>query len=238
MFAKFNLTILRFIGFFYGLLKKKSVSYSQKGEDLILKSYFDHLNIKEGYYLDIGCFHPTWISNTHRFHKEGWTGTAIDIDEFKLNAMSFIRGKRVNTLLAAINNDDSQNIATVYKFKRVWSDIDTLDKKTAQMYKKEGRGEFYTTKIKSISINRLLSNLPHVNLLNIDIEGIDHLVVKEIDFKKYAPDVILFEDNENWGGDKAIQNLLIQNGYGLLFVTGGSIAYAKLPKEQKNETKK
>ena len=226
----FKKSVLRLAGLAYGIVQKKSISYSQKGEDLILKSYFDHIGLKNGYYLDIGCFHPTWISNTHLFHKKGWTGTAVDIDDFKLRAMSLLRRKKVRTILAAINNDETVETTAVYKFKRVWSDIDTLDKKTAEKYKSEGRGEFFEAEVDCLTINTLLSQLPQVNLLNIDIEGLDHLIVQDINFKKYSPDVILFEDNENWGGDKKTQNKLLQNGYNLLFISGGSVAYAKMHK--------
>ena len=76
-------TLLRFAGFIYGYWVSKSVSFSQKGEDLLSVAYFAKRGIKQGVYLDIGCFHPVWISNTHLLHKQGWLGHAVDIDDFK-----------------------------------------------------------------------------------------------------------------------------------------------------------
>lgn len=230
MEAILPVVIMKLIGFLYGYVTKIEKSYSQKGEDLLLKSYFDHKKIKHGFYLDIGCFHPRWISNTHKLHKAGWNGVAIDIDKFKLKAMKIMRGESVKTILGAVGNCATGNFGTIYKFNRIWSDIDTLDKSTAEQYKLEGRGEYSEETIEILNINSILEKCEHVNLINIDVEGIDHLIVNNIDFKKYLPDVILFEDNRNWGGNIETQLLLKKQGYELLFISAGSVCYAIPPK--------
>ena len=53
---------------------------------------------RNGYYLDIGSFHPKWISNTHLLHKHGWKGTVVDIDNYKLNLFKILRRSKVNTI--------------------------------------------------------------------------------------------------------------------------------------------
>ena len=228
----FPLAFLRTLGFIYGYCQPKSKSFSQKGEDLILKTYFDNFQNSSGYYLDVGCFHPTWISNTQLFHKNGWAGTAVDIDEFKLNSMKLVRGSRVKTICGAIGTVDAPTESSVYKFKRIWSDIDTLDFETAKSYENSGRGDFSTHLVKTFDINSILENCPHVNLINIDVEGIDHLIVRQINFDKYLPDAILFEDNNNWGGDEETKKHLTKYGYELLFISGGSVCFAQPPKRK------
>ena len=74
---------------FFAIFVPPKKSYSQKGEDLIVHAFFGKR--KNGYYLDIGSFHPTWISNTHLFHKHGWTGTVVDIDQYKLDLFKLLR---------------------------------------------------------------------------------------------------------------------------------------------------
>ena len=81
-------------------------------------------------------------------------------------------------------------------------------------------------KIPTIDINSLLNKLPKINFLNIDIEGLDTKVVNAIDFDKFEIDVILFEDNENYGGQKKLINKLEDKGYFHLFTSGGSVCYA------------
>ena len=62
-------------------------------------------------------------------------------------------------------------------------------------------GNTYRT-IPTIDINSLLKKLPKINFLNIDIEGLDTKVVNAIDFDKFEIDLILFEDNDYYGGKK------------------------------------
>jgi len=221
-------SLLRFVGFIYGYWVPKSVSFSQKGEDLLCLAYFSKRGISRGVYLDIGCFHPRWISNTHLLHKKGWHGHAVDIDEFKLRAMRIARGRKVQTHLGAVfAGSGADTKGTVYKFRRIWSDIDTLDKATAEEYRDNNFGEFDEEQINFIDINQLLDQLPKVNFINIDIEGVDSTVITNLDFNKFLPDAILFEDNHNWDGDEEVVNILHKHGYKHLFTSGGSICYAQ-----------
>jgi len=211
----------------YGFIKKPSVSYSQKGEDILVHCFFNRR--KNGYYLDIGGFHPKWISNTCLLHKYGWKGTIVDLDQYKLNLFKLVRGSKVHTVKAAVTPESSNNSEiNVYKFfsKRGWSDVDTVSLETAENLKNNGRGEYKIEKIQSIGINTLLSRLPKVDFLNVDIEGIDTEVIKSIDFNRFKIDLIIFEDNEKFGGDITVINKLRENGYFHLFTSGGSIAYA------------
>jgi len=214
-----------------GHFKPVQRSYSQKGEDLLLQQYFLSTGLKQGSYCDIGCFHPVWISNTHLLHKSGWSGFAIDIDDFKLRSMSFARGDRVKCIRGAVRGKaDEGDKATVYKFaSRGWSDIDTLDKATAESYRLNGAGDYVESEVDLIDINRLFASLPHINFVNIDIEGLDKEVVLALDLAKYRPDVILFEDDESWGGSESVTSKLVSAGYQRLFISGGSVCYALPP---------
>ena len=210
----------------YGFLKPSNPSFSQKGEDIIVHCFFNRR--KYGYYLDIGCFHPKWISNTCLLHRKGWEGTVVDLDQYKLNLFKFVRGSKVNTIRAAITaKEQNDSYINVYKFfsKRGWSDVDTTSFETAEMLKENGRGNYTIEKIKSIGINNLLSGLPKVDFLNVDIEGIDIQVINEIDFERFKIDLIIFEDNVTYGGEKNLRKKLEDNGYFHLFTSGGSVCF-------------
>ena len=214
------------IGFFAIFIPPRR-SYSQKGEDILVHCFFRRK--KKGYYLDIGGFHPNWISNTCLLHKNGWKGTIVDLDQYKLNLFKFTRGSKVKTIRAAVIPIKTTNSeVVVYKFfsRRGWSDVDTLDLKTAESLKKSGRGNYYIEKISSIDINSLLENLPKIDFLNIDIEGIDTDVVMAIDLDRYKIDVILFEDNLNFLGKPKLVERLESKGYFHLFTSGGSKCFA------------
>ena len=66
-----------------------------------------------------------------------------------------------------------------------------------------------------------------MNFINIDIEGVDNIVIKNLNFAKFLPDAILFEDNYNWDGDAEVVRILHKHGYKHLFTSGVSICYAQ-----------
>ena len=181
--------LFRILFTIYGIIKPPNKSFSQKGEDILIHAFFGRRNY--GFYLDIGSFHPKWISNTCLLHNAGWKGVAVDLDDYKLNIFKILRGSRVRTIKSAIVPFKKKDtFVNVYKFfaKRGWSDVDTLDIDTAEYLKENGRGDYIVEQIRSIDINSLLESLPKVDFLNIDIEGLDTQVVEAIDLEKYKHD--------------------------------------------------
>ncbi|MDH5790264.1 MAG: hypothetical protein OEZ27_06695, partial [Nitrospinota bacterium] len=60
------------------LTKVFRIFYSQFGEDIILKGFILR-NINDGFYVDVGCYHPKKYSNTYKLYKRGWRGINIDL---------------------------------------------------------------------------------------------------------------------------------------------------------------
>ena len=46
------------------------------GEDIFIVEYFKKK--KNGFYIDVGCYHPIHRNNTYLLHKNGWSGIIID----------------------------------------------------------------------------------------------------------------------------------------------------------------
>jgi hypothetical protein len=61
----------------WSALSSVKASYSQFGEDAVVMAMFRG-RCSPGYYVDVGCFHPTKWSNTYAFYLRGWRGLAID----------------------------------------------------------------------------------------------------------------------------------------------------------------
>ena len=53
-------------------------SYSQEGEDMVLRSFFEGQKNYKGFFVDVGAHHPYRFSNTLHFYKKGWRGINID----------------------------------------------------------------------------------------------------------------------------------------------------------------
>ncbi|MBP9817134.1 hypothetical protein KBC75_00070 [Candidatus Shapirobacteria bacterium] len=50
-------------------------SYAQDYEDILMEKL---LPMKNGFYLEIGGYHPSRLSNTFRFYKKGWRGVVVE----------------------------------------------------------------------------------------------------------------------------------------------------------------
>jgi hypothetical protein len=199
-----------------------SKSYSQYGEDLIICNYFKKV---QGNYLDIGCYHPKGISNTHLLHKNGWKGVVVDIDDYKLNLFKKRRGSNIEVIKGAISASSSDHKVPVYKFNKPFSPYDTLSKEIADLRSKQINIEYKVDEIDQIDINTLL-NKKHFDFINIDVEGLDEIIINSIDFDKYQPKMIVYESFEPFLPSKT-KELLSSNGYTLLFITGGSLGFIK-----------
>jgi hypothetical protein len=80
-------------------------SYSQAAQDrFVHKLIVEPEQLKTGTFLDIGCCHPTEISNTFGLEEIGWLGILFDIDP---NACELCRQKRRSPVVEgnAVTND-------------------------------------------------------------------------------------------------------------------------------------
>ena len=92
-------------------------SYSMFGEDLIIKKIFK--NKKNGFYVDVGCYHPIDGNNTYLLYKKGWTGINIDLNQTSIELFNIARNNEKNFNVAISNK--SQKIKYYYRKKLICS---------------------------------------------------------------------------------------------------------------------
>lgn len=182
------------------LLFKRKVdfkkSYSQSGEDLIVKYIIDWLGLKDISYLDIGAFDPITINNTYLFYLLGYRGVNIDGNPIFVNKFERIRGRDKNVLGLVSSSTESK---TYFEFDV--PTLNTIDELFAQRVIQEGiyhlRKE---TKIETIGINDVLNTYfpgkHRLSFLSLDVEGMDFEILKAIDFDKFFPKIICVETIE------------------------------------------
>ena len=167
-------------------IKKKS--YSMEGEDLVISKYTK--NIKNGFYVDAGCYHPLHLSNTYLLHKNNWNGINIDLSEFSIDLFNFARPDDIN-LNVAITNADGY---VTYFYQKKLSQLSTIKKNIARQ---RMQGNISEKEVKSNKLTTIINNSKFKNrkidFLNIDIEGADYEALKSLDFKIYRPKLICVE---------------------------------------------
>ena len=172
--------------------KYQKISFSQSGEDLIIKFLFDAIQIAQPSYLDIGAHHPYYLNNTTLFYLSGSTGINIEPDPSLFKQFITERKRDINLNIGISDKESEQDF---YLFNV--PTLNTFSKEEAAKFEKEGNYFVKETKkIKVQTIENILaqySNNKFPNFLTIDAEGVDELILKSIDFKTNFPIVICVE---------------------------------------------
>ena len=191
-------------------------SYSQSGEDLIVKFIFDRLKIQNPSYIDIGAHHPYTISNTALFYLNGSKGINIEPDKTLFDEFLKERKKDINLNIGVSN----ESIILEY-FVMNEKALNTFSKEDALNSEKEGKKIIETKMIQTDKLTSIIAcyaNNKFPDFLSLDVEGFDEDVLKSIDFKTNFPLVICVETisfSENGLGEKnkSIIQLLQNNNY-------------------------
>ena len=166
-------------------------SYSQEGEDMILRRMFESQT--KGFYVDVGAHHPKRFSNTYFFYKKGWCGINVDAMPGSMKSFDKIRPRDVNIEKPISSRNQ---VLTYFAFnepalngfsKEISEDRDGLNN-----YRIEFTKDIETYTLEEILDNNLSPN-EKIDFLSVDVEGLDFDVIKSINLKKYRPRVILVE---------------------------------------------
>ena len=166
-------------------------SYSQEGEDMILKRFFEKQHT--GFYIDVGAHHPKRFSNTYFFYKTGWKGINIDAMPGSMQIFKKFRPRDVNIEKPI---SDYRQTLTYYGFNE--PALNGFSKKLS-----EERDDLYGYKIifeeelETAPLSEILDKyLPvgqEIDFMSIDVEGFDFKVLKSNNWVKYTPTIILIE---------------------------------------------
>ena len=198
--------MFKFLRVFIKSFTHKKISYSYGGVDSLVLNIFK--NQEKGFYLDIGCGHPIKNNNTYLLNKKGWSGINIDLDEENIDLFNAYRTKDVNLAVAV---SDKEGEANLY-FYHNKSALNTISKENAD-FQKAKVSEI--KKIKTQTISKIIENSPFkdrkIDFLSVDVEGSELSILKNFDFKKYSPKVIVVEYLDLSLKKLEIKNLNIDN---------------------------
>mgnify|MGYP001470108796 FL=1 len=179
-----------------------------EGEDLIISDLTK--NIKNGFYVDAGCYHPLHLSNTYLLYKRSWTGINIDISEFSIKLFNYLRPNDVN-INSAVSNTEKE---ISFYYQKKLSQLSTIKKAISN---ERMQGNIKEKKIKSLKLNSILNQSKfknrQIDFLNIDVEGADFEVLKSLDFTIYEPKIICIEIMEKNIFESEIYNFLKDLNY-------------------------
>lgn len=191
-------------------IKKKS--YAMNNEDTAILKYFK--DKKNGFYVDVGCYHPIHRNNTHLLHMQNWSGVNIDTSQFSIDLFNFMRPRDLNYNCAI--SDKNKNIKLFYQ--KELSQLSTIEKGQAESV---FQGEIKEKEIEAFTLDEILSRDKYkdskIDLLDIDVEGADLKVLRGLSFDKFKPELVCVEIHEKEIEKSDIYNFLIDKNYKLLW---------------------
>lgn len=170
--------------------KYSNMSYSQEGEDMILRRYFD--TTKPGFYVDVGAHHPFRFSNTYFFYRQGWRG--INIDPLP-EVMKLFEATRPRDISLNVGVSTQTGAMTYYMFNE--PALNTFDRILAESRITDTYKLLGDRQVKVLPLSMLLQQYVHeyetIDFLSVDVEGHDLEVLKSNDWSKFRPKVVLVE---------------------------------------------
>lgn len=192
------------------------ISYSQCGEDLIVKFIFDNLGISKPSYIDIGAHDPENLNNTAVFYLNGSKGINIEPDPMLFQKFENKRKRDVNLNIGIANIVGEMDFYFMSE-----PSLNTFSKNEATKCAEFNISVSSVGKIKVDTISNTIQTYwdnKFPDFLSLDVEGMDEIILKSINYEEHFPIVICVETisfsmNGNGIKNKSIIEFLESKGY-------------------------
>jgi FkbM family methyltransferase len=196
------------------------LQYSQFGEDAVIRELVSRK--RDGFYVDVGCYHPKRFSNSYWLYLKGWRGINIDMEEHKIAMFKLARPGDVN-VVAAISNEKEK--LRIHRARE--NDLE------ARLVEPGDHGETSelteTTTLNDVLDSTKFRQRP-IDVLSVDTEGYDLKVVQSLDWDTYKPTLVIVETHEEdiYSVLRSEINLFMESvGYVLRSWTVKSLIYVR-----------
>ena len=173
-------------------------SFAQQGEDLILDRVLTRVLRKDVFkchtYVDVGAYDAIDHSVTYLLYLRGWNGVVFDPS--LSTQKSFKRWRKRDVFVnAVVGNEDGVDV-DFYIPKRSLSDQSLVSTKYPNS---EKVNDFDKLVFRQVNLNNELrrQGLSKIDVLNIDVEGAELEILKNLDFDFFKPSVIAVEIHGN-----------------------------------------
>lgn len=214
----------------YDWLGKRS--YAQSGEDIVADTELEKK--KKGFYVDIGAYHPKLFSNTYLFYRKGWTGICVDPNPAMEELFAKARPKDKFLNMGVGKKEEvkeyfmfEDGAANTFSTEQARKNVEEAGRKMI------GKKMIAVLPLKIIFEKYLPSVETKIDLLSVDVEGMDEEVLRSNDWKKFRPEVIICEDLgfdfKNWK-KSGVAKYLSEAGYVLRDRTPYSLVFREATK--------
>ena len=167
-----------------------NLSYSQCGEDCIVRFLAQQVGVSITSYFDIGANEPVEGSNTYRFYREGAKGVCVEpIPEM---ASAFARSRRRDIVLSKVVSGRSgkMDFHVINPFTLSTFDYEARDR----ALQTPGSQLIKTISVEAVTLDSLFLQYGVPDFVSIDVEGGDLDLLTGWDMRKYRPPILCLED--------------------------------------------
>jgi len=190
----------------------KKKSYAMDNEDTAVLNYFK--DKKNGFYVDVGCYHPIHRNNTYLLHKQGWKGINIDTSEFSIDLFNHLRPNDLNYNCAISNKNEMIKLF----YQKEFSQLSTIERDQAENV---FQGNIKEKEIQAFTLDEILNRDKYKNIkidfLDIDVEGADLKVLEGLSFDKFKPELVCVEIHAKEIKQSDIYKFLADKNYELIW---------------------
>lgn len=201
--------------------------YSQYGEDKIILEFFKD---KKGTLLDIGANDGRTISNSLLFIENGWSGVLVEASPIAFEKLKKEHENNKNVFCLNKCLSDTNGKTTFYHNESHIGngDTDLLSTIVKSNYEDSNKAfGFSTFTVECFDFETFYNECPirKFDYLSIDIEGMDFILLKQMDLSKMCVELIIIEYNHNstikdeiveYCRNFNIDNILLDNGVNII----------------------
>lgn len=202
------------------LLKHKNSMYSQNSEDTVAVNFFKEF---KGHLLDLGANDGRTFSNSLRLIQKGWSADLIEASPvtFQKLEQEHIGNEDVKCHNIAVSNVNGK--VKFYESGTLLggndkSLVSTLDKREIDRW--GGKVKFTETAVESVTFKSLLlmTKKTKFDLITIDIEGMDFIVLSQMNLKELGCKMLIVETN----GKETIKYINYCQKFGMNLLTSNA----------------
>ena len=170
-----------------------------------------------GLVVDVGAYHPTWLSNSYYFERNGWRAICVEANPYCVEGLRRERAEVLHYAVAERNQD-----AVPFHVVRAGHGPDGMAGWTALVLSPERRAEIGESPIEMVPVNVrtldwILSQAgvtQPIDLLLVDVEFGERAVLEGTDLDRWRPRVMLIENLDEFSNDlNDLRNYLSGRGY-------------------------
>jgi FkbM family methyltransferase len=198
------------------------ISYAQNFEDVMLERVFRGQS--QGFYVDVGAWHPIVDSVTAHFYAKGWSGINVEPEPFAFSQVAEARPRDVNLDVAL---GDAAGEKTFY----LASGCSSFVREYAERWLGPG-SEVAQVPVRVTTLGEVCRQYARepIDFLKIDVEGWEREVIAGGDWERFRPRVVLVEatvPNTSAPAHESFEQLLAGAGYVFVYFDGLNRFYVR-----------